>query len=44
MTVSENDFFQLVAALPYGVYIVEPDRTIVYWNRAAESITGYSRE
>lgn len=44
MTVSENDFFQLVAALPYGVYIVKPDRTIVYWNRAAESITGYSRE
>lgn len=44
MTVSENDFFQLIESLPYGVYIVKPDRTIVYWNREAECITGYGAE
>ena len=44
LTVSENDFFQLIESLPYGVYIVKPDRTIVYWNREAECITGYGAE
>lgn len=27
-----------------GVYIVDRNRTIVFWNRSAEKITGYSRE
>jgi diguanylate cyclase (GGDEF)-like protein/PAS domain S-box-containing protein len=27
-----------------GVYLVDLDRRIVYWNRAAEEITGYSAE
>lgn len=40
--VNEKDFFQLVENFPYGVYIVKPDRTIVYWNKEAERITGYS--
>ncbi len=27
-----------------GVYIVDPDRKILFWNRGAEEITGYKRE
>ncbi|MDD2544288.1 MAG: adenylate/guanylate cyclase domain-containing protein [Candidatus Cloacimonadaceae bacterium] len=27
-----------------GVYIVDPDRIILYWNKAAEELTGYSAE
>src|SRR5512133_1911492 len=27
-----------------GVYFVDPDRNIVYWNHAAEMITGYTAE
>lgn len=27
-----------------GAYIVDPSRTIVYWNEGSESITGYSAE
>ncbi len=27
-----------------GVYIVNPDREIVFWNRGAEQITGYKKE
>lgn len=27
-----------------GVYLVDPDRRITYWNHGAERITGYSRE
>ncbi len=26
-----------------GVYIVDPDRNILFWNRGAEEMTGYSR-
>ena len=27
-----------------GIYITDPERKIVYWNRAAENITGYHQE
>ncbi len=27
-----------------GVYIVDPDRKIIFWNKGAEQITGYKRE
>ncbi len=27
-----------------GVYITDPDRRILFWNKAAEEITGYSQE
>jgi len=27
-----------------GVYVVDHDRRIIYWNRGAESITGYTRD
>lgn len=31
----------ILELLPDGVYFVDPDRRITYWNRAAESISGY---
>lgn len=36
--------FQLLQVLHEGVYITDTDRRIVYWNKAAEGITGYSAE
>lgn len=37
-----NDFYKrLLDNLFDGVYFVDPDRRITYWNRAAENITGY---
>ncbi len=32
----------MLESLYDGVYIVDPDRIILYWNKAAEDITGYS--
>lgn len=37
-------FYQLAEKLPYGLYILSPDRTILFWNDEAERITGYTRE
>ena len=37
-------FYQLAEKLSYGLYIVSPDRTILFWNDEAERITGYTRE
>ena len=34
-------FRQILESLPAGIYIVGLDRRIVFWNRAAEFITGY---
>ena len=33
----------LIEALPDGAYIVDPERKIIYWNAAAERITGWER-
>jgi len=38
---SPEIFRQILESLPAGVYIVGLDRRIVFWNRAAEFITGY---
>lgn len=35
---------QLVEAMSDGIYVVDPERTITFWNAAAERITGYSKE
>ena len=42
----DNDNFHknLLDNLFDGVYFVDPDRVITYWNRAAERITGYKAE
>ncbi|MGZ4815805.1 MAG: PAS domain-containing protein [Terriglobales bacterium] len=37
-------FRQILESLPAGIYIVGLDRRIVFWNRAAEFITGYLRQ
>jgi diguanylate cyclase (GGDEF)-like protein/PAS domain S-box-containing protein len=37
-------FEQLLDNLYDGVYFVDRNRTILYWNRGAERLTGYARE
>jgi diguanylate cyclase (GGDEF)-like protein/PAS domain S-box-containing protein len=40
---SEQDFYKnIIDNLYDGVYFVDRDRTITYWNKGAERITGYS--
>lgn len=40
---AEGQLRQILDVSPLGAYIIKPDRTIVYWNRRAEEITGYSK-
>jgi len=35
------DLKQIIDSISDGVYICEPDRTIVYWSKSAERITGW---
>jgi diguanylate cyclase (GGDEF)-like protein/PAS domain S-box-containing protein len=44
MTVDTSFFRSLLEQLSDGVYIVDRDRKISLWNRAAEQLTGYSAE
>jgi diguanylate cyclase (GGDEF)-like protein/PAS domain S-box-containing protein len=37
-------FKHVVDSLPDGVYVTDRERSITYWNRAAEAISGYSAE
>jgi diguanylate cyclase (GGDEF)-like protein/PAS domain S-box-containing protein len=40
---ANDDFYsQVVDNLREGVYFVDPDRTITYWNKGAENLTGYA--
>lgn len=39
----DNSFEDLIENLFDGVYYVDGERTITYWNAAAERITGYAR-
>ena len=34
-------FRQLVDLLPFGAYIADPERRVLYWNRRAEQVTGF---
>jgi len=39
----EDQFYKrLLESLPDGVYLVDPERRITFWNRGAERITGFS--
>ena len=39
----EKDFYKnIIDNLYDGVYFVDRDRTITYWNKGAERIAGYS--
>jgi diguanylate cyclase (GGDEF)-like protein/PAS domain S-box-containing protein len=40
----DGAFRHILDAISDGVYVVGPDRTIVYWSAGAERITGYSPE
>ncbi len=40
----DSEFYRtLLDNLYDGVYFVKPDRTIVYWNKAAERMTGFTK-
>jgi diguanylate cyclase (GGDEF)-like protein/PAS domain S-box-containing protein len=41
---TENFYRQILDSLADGVYFVDTERRITYWNRAAEVISGYSAE
>jgi diguanylate cyclase (GGDEF)-like protein/PAS domain S-box-containing protein len=41
----DKDFYKdIIDNLYDGVYFVDPDRVITYWNKGAERITGYTSE
>lgn len=41
----ENDFYKdIIDNLYDGIYFVDRDRVVTYWNKGAERITGYSAE
>jgi diguanylate cyclase (GGDEF)-like protein/PAS domain S-box-containing protein len=40
---TDRSYRRLLDSLYEGVYIVDRDRTILYWNDAAEQMTGYKR-
>jgi PAS domain S-box-containing protein len=39
-----SDIVKLLNSLYDGVYIVDPDRVILFWNKAAEQMTGFKAE
>jgi len=41
---TEELYLDIINNLCDGVYFVDTERTIVFWNKAAEAITGYSAE
>jgi diguanylate cyclase (GGDEF)-like protein/PAS domain S-box-containing protein len=42
MKLDDSLFKEIIDNLFDGVYYVDPDRTILYWNKGAERLTGYS--
>ena len=41
---NERIYLEIVNSMREGVYLTSQDRTILFWNKAAESITGYRKE
>ena len=41
---TEEIFRALLESLPTGVYLVDRERRILFWNDGAERITGYHRQ
>ena len=39
-----EQYREILENLPNGVYVVDPDRKITFWNDGAERITGYLRQ
>jgi len=44
MTISEDIYKTVLDNLYEGIYFVDPERRITYWNRGAERISGYTSE
>ena len=44
MDVGLLPYRQIIDLIDVGVYFVDPERTITYWNKGAEAITGFSSE
>ena len=44
MTISKDIYKTVLDNLYEGVYFVDPERRITYWNRGAERISGYPSE
>lgn len=44
MNIDSNSFKRIIDSLHDGLYFVDLDRKILYWNKAAEKISGYSAE
>lgn len=44
MIISSNVYENILEQLTEGIYYVDIDRKITYWNKAAEKITGYTKE
>ncbi|HSL61421.1 MAG TPA: diguanylate cyclase [Desulfotignum sp.] len=44
MNLSETDYRKIIEALNDGLYLVDANRIITYWNKAAERITGFSAD
>ncbi|MCM8822543.1 MAG: diguanylate cyclase [Candidatus Omnitrophica bacterium] len=40
----EGLFYKIIDSLYEGVYIIDTDRKILYWNKAAQDMTGYHAE
>jgi diguanylate cyclase (GGDEF)-like protein/PAS domain S-box-containing protein len=43
-TVFETNGREILNRMPAGIYMTDRERKIVFWNKVAESITGYSAE
>ena len=39
-----NFFESLIHNVAFGIFLVGPDKKITYWNKAAERLTGYTKE
>jgi len=44
MRIEQEAYEKVIASLHDGLYFVNRDRTIVYWNKAAERISGFTAE
>jgi len=42
VNLDKDSFYRIIDNLHDGMYLVDPDRKITYWNKAAEAISGYS--
>jgi len=44
MDIGKDSYERIIDSLHSGLYFVNRDRVITYWNKAAENISGFSAE